>query len=501
MIRRGLQVVTRSLLPGGDLETRTARSGVWMTALNVSRRALELVALLVLARLLTPDDFGLLGIALLTLTAMERFSQLGLTSALIQRPEADVDRYLDTAWSLEVARGVVLAVVVFALSAPAADFFGEPGVRPVLRVIALAPVVAGLENPGVIYFQKDLEFHKQFLHLMSTSVVYVVATIALAFALGNVWALVFGKLLSDITLVVVSFLVHPYRPSPSFDVTAARELVNYGKWITLSGIISFLNSEGDDFVVGWLLTAASLGFYRLGYRLALTPVSEVTGVVSAVMFPAYSKLQDDLRAVREAFFRTIQLTSAITFPTGVGIIVVAPSFVESVLGTQWAPMVGALQVLSVYGVFVSLTGSFHPVWLALGRPDIGAKIGAVRVLVMAVLIYPATLRFGFVGTGATVLVSYLVGGLPLDLYIAKTRMGMSVRRFLGVLAYPTAAAVGMGAVVWVVRESVSLPVPLVEFALLVLVGVVCYVGLAFALVRAGWGIERDIRRVASALGG
>lgn len=502
MIRRYLRAVTRSFAPGGDLATRTARSGVWMTALNVSRRALELLALLVLARLLSPDDFGLLGIALLTLTGLERFSQLGLTSALIQRSEENVDRYLNTAWTLQIARGVLLSGVVLLIAGPAARFFGEPAVEPVLRVVALTPILAGLENPGVVYFQKDLQFHKQFVHLMSTSLSYVIVTVALAFLWGNIWALVLGKVLSELVQLVVSYLVHPYRPALAFDRETAIDLLNFGKWITASGIIYFLADEGDDFVVGWLLTAASLGFYRLAYRLALTPVSEVTGVISTVMFPTYSKLQDDLDAVREAFFRTLKLTTALTLPIGIGILIVAPPFVEAVLGDQWTPMVAALQVLSVYGIVVSLTSLFGPVWLALGRPDYGAKIGAVRVVVMAVLIYPATTTYGFVGTGATVLVAYLVGGMPLDLYLARTQLELPLGRFVAVLVYPIVAAGGMGVTVWTLRESITFGSPLLALVVLVPVGVVCYAVFAAVLVRtAGWELDDDLRHVVGALGG
>jgi len=502
VIRRHLLAVTRSFAPGGDLATRTARSGVWMTALNVSRRVLELVALLVLARLLTPDDFGLLGIALLTLTGLERFSELGFTSALIQRREENVDSYLDTAWTLQLLRGLILGGVTLLIAGPAADFFNEPAVEPILQVVALTPVLAGFENPGVIYFQKDLEFHRQFVHLISTSVVYVGVTIALAFVWGNVWALVVGKVVSEVSQTVVSYLIHGYRPRPAFDREAAGDLIGFGKWVTASGIIYFLADEGDDFVVGWLLTATSLGFYRLAYRLALTPASEITGVVSTVMFPAYSKLQDDLRAVREAFFKTVQLTTALTFPTGVGIFIVAPVFVEAVLGAEWVPMVDALQVLSVYGLIISLASSFGPVWLALGRPDFSAKVGALRVVVMAVLIYPATTEYGVAGTAGAVIAAYLIGGLPVDLYLATRLMEMRLVRFLRELVFPAVAAGSMGAVVWVARESLAFDAPVLELAVLVVLGVVVYALAVVVLVRGvGWKLEQNLRSVASALGG
>ncbi|QSG11361.1 MATE family membrane protein, Rfbx family [Halapricum desulfuricans] len=502
MIRDHLRTAMRAVVPTGDLATRTARSGVWLTVTNISQRVLELIALLVLARLLTPADFGLLGIALLVLTGLDRFSQLGFSSALIQRHEENVDDYLDTAWTLQILRGIVLSGILLISAGPVATFFGAPTVEPILKVIAITPILAGLENPGVIYFQKDLQFHRQFLHLTSTTIVYVSVTIALALTWGNVWALVIGKVASELSNLGVSYLVHDYKPRLELDREAAWDLIGFGKWITASSIVRFMADEGDDFVVGWLLGPASLGFYRLAFRLGLTPASEVTGVIGTVMFPAYSKLQDDISAVRSAFFRTLQLVTAFTFPAGVGIIVVAPSFVEAVLGTQWLPMIAALQILSVYGLLLSLAGSFGPVWLALGRPDFSAKIGAVRFLVMAVLIYPATIRYGLVGTGGAVIAGFVFGALPIDLYVSRNLMNMSLGRFFRELSYPAVAAGCMGLAVWIVSETVVVESAIAELIVLILLGIAVYVLAAIVLVRGfGWSIEDDVRATVSALGG
>jgi len=502
MIRNRLRAARRVVAPTGDLATRTARSGVWLSISNISQRILELVALLVLARLLSPAAFGLIGVALLVLTAMERFSELGFTSALIQHRDEDIDQYLDTAWTLQILRGVLLAGILFGLSGPAAAFFDAPRVEPILQVIAVIPILVGLENPGVVYFQKDLEFHKLFLRLASKTLVYVTVTISLAFVWGTVWALVVGRVAAEVVSLLVSYLLHDYRPRPGFDLAAAKELVNFGKWIFAGSIVYFLNDEGGDFVIGWLLGAASLGLYRVSYRLALTPASEVTGVISTVMFPAYSKLQDDVRAVRETFLRTVQLVAALTFPISVGIVVVAPLFVRAVLGPQWTPMIGVFQVLTVYGLLLSLSGSFSPVWLALGHPDYSAKIGAARVVAMGVLVYPATTTYGLLGAAGAIFAAFAFVAFPIDIYVSKDLMDMRIRQYLRELAYPAVAAGTMGLVVWRVRDAVVLESALLELFGLIVLGVVVYFLAAAALVKLfGWKIDENVRGVFSALGG
>lgn len=490
------------LTPSGGLATKTVRSGVWLTATNVVVRGLELVSLLVLARILSPADFGLIGIALLVLTALDQFSNLGLGAALIQHRADNVDRYLDTTWTLQIVRGVLLAGITYVLAAPAARFFAAPEVEPIIQVIAVLPLLIGLRNPGVVYFQKDLQFHRQFTYLVTNSVVYFVVTVTLAVLWGSVWALVFGNIAARVSDMLASYLLHDYRPRPRIDVDAVRELVGFGKWVTASGIIYFFTDEGDDFVVGWLLGAASLGLYRLAYRVALAPATELTNVVSTVMFPAYSKLKGNVGDVRAAFLRTIQLTTAVSVPASVGVIVVAPLFVETVLGTQWVEMTVALQILSLYGLFLSLSSSFTPVWLAMGKPDYTAKIGGLRVVAMALVIVPATTEFGIEGAAAAAGAAYVIVGLPLELYLATRLLDFSLAGFARELAYPLAAAAAMAAVVLTARSAVETGFPTLDLALLILLGVAVYAAVALLFIkRLGWRLERNVRELVTAFSG
>lgn len=494
-LKERLRALLKRSIPGGDLESRTIKSGVWLTAMNVSDRALQMVLMVVLARLLAPRDFGLLGIALLTLSALQKFTILGLNAAMIQNKEENVDEYLDTAWSLQVARGVFLASLMFLAAPFIASFFGEPRAADVIRVIALTPLMVGFRNPAVIYFQKDLHFHKQFVFTLSGSVVNFVVAIGYALLVPTVWALVFGFVLADVTRLTASYVMHGYRPRPRFDVPRAKELIDYGKWITGNKIVHFLIGEGDDAVVGWILNATALGYYQMAYQLARTPATEITHVVGRVMFPAYSRLQDDVAALRDAFFRTVQITTFIAFPVGVGILVVTETFVEAILGEQWLPMVTTMQMLALYGVVVSMAATFGPVWKAIGRPDYLAKLGAFRLLLMGAVIVPATSTYGIEGTAAVVVGLYFFPMLPLDIHLVVKSVESSYSRLLREVSYPTAASAVMGVVVYAVGLSFDGP-PLVEFVLMVVTGVLVYVAAVGVLeTQFGWGLERNFRSI------
>ena len=472
-LKRLFLELKRTLTPGGGVTERTMKSGVWAALVNVSTRGIQLGKVAVLARLLSPADFGLMGIALLTLAGLEHFSRLGLDSALIQRTEENVDDYLDTAWTMKLLRGVALAVVAFALAPVAAEFFGEPRAAPVIRVIAVATVLTGLKNPGVMYLTKNLEFHRQFVLSMSGTIANAVVTIALAVEYRNVWPLIAGYLVGNVVTLAVSYRVHGYRPWPRFDYAKARDLFGYGKWLTASAILLFFLNQGDDGFVGWFLGASALGFYQMAYRFSNAPATEVTQVITSVVFPAYSRIQEDEQRLREGFFRTLQLSSTVAFPTAAGMIVVAPSFVRAFLGEQWIPVVVPMQILALWGAVRSLDSNAGPLFKSIGRPDYLTKLQFVRLGLLAVCIYPATDRWGVAGTAAAIVATSLVTNPVVDVLAVRAVDG-SLRRFASTLAYPTVGSLVMGLAVLGVGSTLDGQSALVEFLLSAGTGIIVY---------------------------
>lgn len=499
-LRDRIRQLTSVVIPRGSLTSQSIWSGVWVAMLNVGDRLLQLGMVVILARLLAPADFGLMGIALLMLSGLTRFSQLGLNQALVYNREADIDGYLNTTWSLNIGRGLGIAAVLVVGAPLAASVFGEPRAEPVIQVLAVSPLLFGLRNPGVVYFQKDLEFQKEFVYELSGAIVQFVVAVAYALAFANVWALVFGNIAKNATRFLVSYVVHSYRPRPGFDRAIAAELVNYGKWITGSSITNYLKSEGDDAVVGWLLGAASLGFYQMAYRLSNAPATEITHTISRVAFPAYSKLQDDLDALRTGYFRVLKLTLLLALPAGIGLAAVAPLFVEAVLGPNWLPIVLTLQVLTVYGMQRAFGATFGPVWRAIGRPDYQTKLSLVSVVLMAIAIIPLSVSYGFLGTALVIVGVELAVVRPISAVITMREIDASIGRLLKEVAYPLTASLGMGATVVVARRQVAVLSPMVELGLLIVLGIVVY-GLLVALleVRFGWGLRREFRRVRQAM--
>ncbi|MDR9381862.1 MAG: lipopolysaccharide biosynthesis protein [Natronomonas sp.] len=500
-MRDRLERLVARLVPTGSVLQRTVKSGIWVSATKMSLRLSQMLMLVILARLLAPRDFGLMGVALLTLAATERFTDIGLNAALIQQKETNVDGYLNTTWCLEIARGVLAFGVVF-LSAPfIAAFFSEPGATNVVRVLALVPVLYGLRNPAVVYFQKDLSFHKDFIYNAAGAISQLVVGVGYALYSPTVWALVFATMSQPAVRLVLSYVLHEYRPWPSFNPEMARELIHYGKWITGASIMGYLYSQGDDVFVGWYLSATALGFYQYAYRLADLPAAEVSGIISKVTFPAYSRIQSDMDALRDALLQSTRLTAFVAFPLTFGIALVAPSFVPAILGEQWTPMILTMQLLAIYGLLHAITRNFGSLWKALNHPDYVAKLGLLRVICIAILIWPATARWGIEGTAVVVVGVYIFPMLPLDVYLsAKVVEGRSVQIYREYL-YPFVAAATMFGTLWYARGLVEVS-PLVEFLILVPAGAVIYFAVALVLERQfDWGIEHIIRMISNGLRG
>jgi O-antigen/teichoic acid export membrane protein len=484
-MKERLEQLKQLLSPDGNLNSQTVTSGLWVAFTQGGDRVLMLGMMVVLARLLSPADFGLFGIVLLALSALKRFSQLGISDALIQLPADNVDDYLDTALTLRFIRGVIVAAVAYVLAPYVAMVFDEPQATQLLRIVAGATVFQTLYNPGAIYFRKSLDFHKQFVYVLSGTLTRVVVSIGYAlFVEATVWALIVGFVAGTFLQMVTSYVIHDYRPRPGFDLAKARQMIGYGKWILGSGIVAFLFREGDDALVGVLLGSAALGLYQLSYRLSNAPATEISQIVSRVVMPAYSKLQDDIAAVREGFYRALRMSMLVSFPVGVGIIVVAPPFVQTFLGDQWTGMIVPMQVLTGYGLLRSIRSPTSPLFKALGRPDYMTKIQTVRLVLLAVIVYPLTTAYGLAGTAFAVLATSFVS-MPMGAVLATRLLEDDLRSYAAIVVYPAVGSVFMGAVALAARESVAatgLGAPL-TFVATVLAGVVAYATAILALER------------------
>ena len=390
------KIIENLITPGETLSQKVVKGGFWIFFLRIVNRGFSLIRLIILARILSPNDFGLMGIALLTMSTLETFSQTGFQQALIQKKE-DIKSYLDSAWTVLILRGFSIFIILYFIAPYAAIFFDAPEAKPIIRVIGFSILFQAFTNIGVTYFKKELEFNKEFIYQFAGTLADFIVAISVVLILKNVWALVFGLLAGNATRCIVSYLIHPYKPRLSSDLGRAKELFGFGKWIMGSSIIIFLITQGDDIFVGKLLGMTALGYYQLAYRISNMPATEITHVISQVTFPTYSKLQDNIPKLREAYLKVLQVTAFLSFPIAGLIFVLAPDFTRIFLGEKWMPMVPVMQVLCIFGVTRSLNATTGPIFQAVGKPSILTKISLSQLIFLAAIIYPFAIKGKLIG--------------------------------------------------------------------------------------------------------
>jgi len=462
--------------PGDSLGQRVIVGGFWVVAFRTIHQGLNLIKLVVLARILSPNDFGLMGLALLTMGTLETFSQTGFRQALIQRKE-NIDVYLDGVWSFMVIRGFILFAVLYLIAPMVARFFETPNAEPIIQVVGLAILIQSFTNIGVLYFLKELEFNRQFFYDITGTLVEFIVAVFAAIILRNVWALLFGFLAGTVTRCLVSYFIHPYRPHFTLDLGNTKELWGFGKWITGSSILVFLITHGDDIFVGKLLGVTALGFYQMAYKISNVPAIEVTHIISQVTFPTYSKLQDNIPKFKDAYLKVLQIIAFLSFPAAGLILVLASDFTRIFLGESWMPMVPAIQVLALWGVIRAVGASNGPVFYSIGRPEISAKLQLFQLILLMILIYPFSNRMGIVGTSLSVVIASLIPNL-VAFYMVTRVIRFEVQSLVRLIALPLVNTLIIVSIIFALKIYLSGETNILLFLMFIIISFLVYIGVS-----------------------
>ena len=366
-----------------DAGNQLVRGSFVLVVGRLAIKVVQFVRTVVLAHLLFPADFGLFGLAALSLGVMDLFIQPGFSAALVHE-RGDPYQYLDTAWSGQIIRNTFVGGLVFFAAPFLGNFFAHPEIVPLTRVLALSLVICGFENIGTMFFQKNMQFNRQFFLNMSLVLFEVVTVIVSGFVLRNVWALVIGGVAYRIGTVLFSYLFHPYRPKFAPKLAHLRHLLRYGKWVSMGAIVGYFVTQGDNFSVGKLIGPEGLGYYQAAFALALLPATEFGRVLGNALFPAFAKLEVHRR--EEAFTRVAQLIFAFTIPASLGIAVLAPDIVHTFYGARWMPMAPIVSVLALYALVKSFEVIGSPFFMGIGKPKIITIALFVQCVAMTILL-------------------------------------------------------------------------------------------------------------------
>jgi len=335
----------------------------WQTIMKLFAALISLAKISVLARLLSPDDFGLFSLTVIALGLSEAAAQTGINITILQSKKS-VSYFLDTAWVISIARGFIIAIMMILIGFGLSHYFDNPQLISLISLTSLVPVVKGFINPYIISLRKNLKFFKDSLYRLSLILVEGILAIILGLLLKSVSAMIISMIGAAIFEVIISFTFFKLKPQFKYLKSRAQVIFNSAKWLSLSSLMGYLNDNLDDFIIGKLVGTYKLGLYHNAYALSHKLNYDLARSVHHGTLPVYTKIADDSQRLRKAILKTFVFIGLLLLITSVPVLIFPDFFVNLILGSQWLAVVPLIKWLILAGVIHSLVLIGYTLFLA-----------------------------------------------------------------------------------------------------------------------------------------
>ena len=423
--------------------------------------AFQLLTLWILARLLSPVDFGLMGMIMVVIGFAQTFSDMGISNAIIQRQDTTKDQLSSLYW-MNIISGVIVFLVVCASAPIVVFFYNENRLFNLLFLTSLTFIISPLGQQFHILLQRGLNFKIISKIEIATAVMNSTVAIASAYAGLGVYSLVLGLLTSTTikVLLLCSIGWWQWRPSFHFSIQDLKGFLSFGVYQMGERSINYLNSNLDYILIGSMLGATALGFYTLAYNLIIKPSTIINQIITKVAFPVFSLIQNETDKIRSSFLKMIQLLSMINFPIMAGLAVLAPVAVPVVLGNQWLHSIILIQILSIAGMLRSIGNPIGALLLAKGRADLGFFWNLSIAVTQIPGVYIGA-RFGGV-VGVSVALSSLMVLYSIFNYtvLMRTLLGSCLKEYILSIWPALWISIVMGASAFLVTYFLKIPITL-----------------------------------------
>lgn len=494
----GVDAGWQELRREGTVASRTAFGAAWIIVWRFATRFLGIISTVILARLLTPADFGVVALAMSFVNGLQQLAELGTENAIIRADIPDRQLY-NTGFTINVLRGFGVAVVLAILAVPAGEFFNNPHFTPVAFVAAAVSAISSLQNIGVVDYRRYMAFDREMLLKLIPRLVSITTAISLAFVLRDYWALIIAIIVSVIIDTALSYVLHPYRPR--FTLAGWPRMASYSTLLWLSNIASILGGLGVRSTITKVASVGALGLFEVASEIAQLPTSELIGPLTRAMFSGLSEVRNQADRGAALLIKLMITMNLVVLPLGVGLSLIAEPTIRLAFGEKWLGAVPLLQLLALgqsLSIFSEMSRQAFGVhgWMK-AQLKLSVAFGLFTILSLIVLIH----LIGFIGVGVALVVSSIFRGLVyfvvvmVRLKISWCRFGLDVwRGFFGTaIMAGMLNALGFG---WFNLHSSNndfrLALQLVE---MVAIGVASYISCVLAL---WWisgrpdGPERDL---------
>ncbi len=463
------------LLSQKEVNIRQAitQGGMWIFFARWTVRAVGILTTIILARILTPEDFGLVAICILLTSLAETIGREAQNLAVIRKQDLDRD-FMDSAWTASILVNLVLGAVVFASAPLIAHYFNEPRALLLVQIMSLRVLMIGFENIGMALYRKDFNFSMSYKYIILEKIIPSAITIILALYLRNYWALVIGSVVGFGGMIAAGYLLHEYRPRICFKKLS--EVWAFSGWVIMEKLAIFGTTRIDYLFVPTFGGTKEIGHYHVGTELARMPTVELFTVLDRALFPAYARLIDQPGALAAAFIKILSAATIICLPVSIGFALLADDAVRLIYGAQWAPMVSIVILLSVASGAVALISTVTLALQAVGKTRLSFVIICLQLVLMTVALYSFSSQFESTTDIAWIRLLTTLAILPVSLLCGQVALSLRLMEMLGVFWRPILAVGAMTAVLIYV-----LP-PDMDVAISLRLGIRCVAG---ALVYSG----------------
>ena len=451
-------------------QTSVIKGVILTVSMRWTDRLVGFVSTLILARLLVPDDFGIVAMASIVVGLTDVLLDFGVNVALIQNRNATAAHY-NTAWTLRLIQSLIGTAVVILAAPYAAVYFKDVRIEPVLQVMSFGLLLVGLENIGIITFQKEMRFGQDFRFVFAKRITSFISTILAAWLLRSYWALVIGALCGRTLGVLISYRMHSMRPRISLE--RLKEIFSVSQWMLLNSLGNYLNHNLHNILVGRSTNAAIIGGYTLACEISAMPSTEVLAPLNRVLFPAFVKAKHDPVELKRVFLLAQSVQTLVGVPAGVGLALIAHEAVLVLLGEQWLFVAPFIQILALANVIASITTSGGYLLLTVGKFRNAVLLTWIQVIAFVLSVI-------FVAPGPDVLmvawlrVITVLAGLFISVWmLLHTQRNIDLLDICRAVVRPILGVVLMALVIISIGEAVSQE-PVTALLIKILAGLFIY---------------------------
>lgn len=369
------------------LASKTVVGVWWIGIARITRIVSQLLVTLVLANLIKPEAFGIMSMAVVFTGILTVISDFGFGAALIQRETIDAIQIESCLW-LNIILGFLLTIITILIAPLVGQFYQEDVVVSILYVLSVNFPILGAGAVQVALLEREMLFRMVSLAEIVSSTVAAIIAVLFARSGADVWSLVIWQLSQNLLRTGIIWWSSTFRFRGKFSWREAKGILGFSTGLLGFNLVNYFARNSDYVLIGRFLDASSLGFYTMAYNIMLFPISNLTSVLSRVLFPVLSRKQNDLDAFRKGYLRAVVAIAVVSFPLMSGMYVVANDFVPLILGQKWTPIVSIVQMFVWVGIIQSLLSLNGSVYIALGytrlRFWLGLLFSTISVLGIAI---------------------------------------------------------------------------------------------------------------------